>query len=53
MNRTALLDGDFGDQGEPFVGCVVGVREGNAKGAVVDVLVVEMLDEGATRPRAC
>ena len=46
LNRTALLLGDLGDQGEPFVGSGVGVRKGDAEGAVVDVRVVEMLDQG-------
>jgi hypothetical protein len=41
MNRTALLLGDLGDQGEPFVGSGVGVRKGDTEGAVVDVSVVE------------
>src|SRR5215468_9636564 len=52
LNRTALLLGDPGDQGEPFVGLGVGVREGDAEGAVVDVPVVEMLDEGRLVRRA-
>ena len=50
MNRTALLLGDLGDQGEPFVGSGVGVREGNAEGAVVDVPVVEMLERAPACP---
>src|SRR6516165_5236282 len=36
LNRTALLLGDLGDQGEPCVGSGVGVREGDAEGTVVD-----------------
>src|SRR5262249_36063124 len=46
MNRTALLLGDLGDQGEPFVGSGVVVRGRNAKRAVVEVLVCEMLEKG-------
>jgi hypothetical protein len=46
MDRTALLLGDLGDQGEPVVGSGVGVGERDAEGAVVDVRVVEMLDQG-------
>ena len=46
MNGTALLLGDLGDTGEPFVGIGVGVREWDAERAVVDVPVVEMFDEG-------
>ena len=52
LNRTALLLGDPGDQGEPFVGSGVGVRKGDAEGAVVDVPVVEMPDEGRLVRRA-
>src|SRR5215468_5485267 len=52
LNRTALLLGDPGDQGEPFVGSGVGVRKGDAEGAVVEVPVVEMLDEGRLVRRA-
>src|SRR5437879_3421719 len=46
MHRTALLLGDLGDQGQPFVGSGVGIGERNAKRAVVNVPVVEMFDEG-------
>src|SRR5262245_55363678 len=52
VNRTALLLGGPGDQGEPFVGSGVGVRKGDTEGAVVDVPVVEMLDEGRLVRRA-
>jgi len=52
MNQTNLLLGDLGDQGEPSVGRGVGVREGDAESAVVDVLVVEVLDEGRLVRRA-
>src|SRR5579875_1154964 len=45
MHWTALLLGDLGDQGEPFVGVLFRVGEGNAQSAVVDVPVVEMLDK--------
>ena len=46
LNRTALLLGDLGDQGEPFVGRGVGVGRGDTEGSVVDVPVVEMANEG-------
>jgi hypothetical protein len=52
MNRTALLLGDLDDQSEPLVSRGVGVREGNAQRAVVDVPLVEMFDEGALVRRA-
>src|SRR5262245_7843518 len=46
LHRTGLLPGNLCDQGKPFIGRGVGVREGDAEGAVVNVPVVEMLDEG-------
>jgi hypothetical protein len=52
VDGTPLLLGDLCDQGEPFVGVVLGVREGNAKGAFVSVQVVEMFDEGILVRRA-
>ena len=45
MNGLALLLGDLHDQSEPFVGIGGCVRKGDAKGAVVDVSVVEMFKE--------
>ena len=46
VNRLALLLCGLGDQGKPIVGIGFRVREGNAKGSVVNVTVVETLDEG-------
>ncbi len=46
MNRTALLPGRLGDESQPGVGSGGGVGEGNAEGADVDVVVVEMFDQG-------
>ncbi len=46
MHCSTLSLGDLGDESEPCVGIGIGVRERYAKGAVVDVAVVEMLDEG-------
>src|SRR5262249_8910811 len=43
----ALLLGDLGDQGEPVAGVLLGVGEGDAQRAVVDVPLVEMFEEGA------
>src|SRR5207302_256496 len=52
MNRTALLSGAFGDLGEPFVSGGIGVGEGDAQRALVDVPVVEMCNEGVLVRRA-
>src|SRR6516162_2189025 len=35
MHGTALLLGDLGNQGQPFVGIFLGVREGNAESTLV------------------
>jgi hypothetical protein len=46
LNRLPLLLGGGSENGQPIVGIGFGVGEGNAKGEVVDVSVVEMLDQG-------
>src|SRR5205809_604821 len=45
MSRLALLLGNLGVPGEPFIGRALRVRRRDTKRAVIDFRVVEMLDE--------
>jgi hypothetical protein len=50
MHCTALLLGDFDDQGEPVVGVFLGIGEWDAQRALVNVPVVQVSNEGILSP---